>query len=396
MPHANIGGGVLILDPAKDSSRGTLATFGGLQGITYDPATNTLVVCETDNGLLRNIALNSSNGVATIAGTQYSLGYRDGAGTTALFWSLGTVANDGKVVYVADNSNAVIRTYDLATGNVATFAGQPGMHGGDDGPAAMAKFDRPEGVFIDGTTLYVTDGDASTIRKIDLGTKMVSTIAGQFHSPGSSDGIGTAARFGYPVFVVGDHADHLFISELGNTIRRLTISTGEVKTIAGAANMSGFVDAKVGTDARFSGTYGLAIDGKLLYVCDASAPFQRTGAAIRAVDLDSFAVTTVAGSFTSVGIVDETGDKARLNNCSAMVADGRGHVYFGDTSVLRKLDVKSGAVSSVAGKPSVWTERPGPLATATLNAISGLTLLPSGDLVFDDALESALLEVRMP
>jgi hypothetical protein len=395
VPHATIGGSdVPLLDPAHDSSRGTLATFGVVQDVAYDAFTNLLFVCDSDNALLRNVGLNSSNAVTTAAGTQSALGYHDGPGATALFWNLGTVANDGKVVYIADNGNAVIRTYDLATGNMATFAGQAGKHGGDDGPAAMATFDRPEGLFLEGTTLYVTDGSGDTIRKIDLTTNMVSTIAGQFHSSGSNDGIGSAARFGYPFYIVGDRADHLFITDFSYTIRRLTISTGDVKTIAGATNMASFLDAKVGTDARFAGPYGLAIEGRSLYVCD--SPISGSGAALRAVDLDSFAVTTAAGSFVASGIVDDSGGKARLTKCTATVADGLGHVYFSDAGVLRKLDVKSGAVTSIAGKPSTWAERPGPLGTATLNTISGLTVLPSGDLVFDDGLESDLLEVRLP
>jgi hypothetical protein len=397
VPHSPVAVGDPVADPAHDAGRGVLATFGYLQGLTYDVFTAALYVTEYDNAIIRGVGLNAANAVATVAGTQAALGYHDGPGTTALFWNLGTVANDGKVVYIADNSNAVIRTYDLATGAVATIAGQAGKHGGDDGPAATATFDRPEGLFIDGNILFITDGNGSTLRKLDLTSNVVSTLAGQFRSSGTTDGIGSAARFYYPAYVVGDHADHLFISDFTNTVRRFTISTGEVKTIAGAANAVDFVDNPVGTDARFAGGYGLAIDGRTLYVCDASAqPGVRTGAALRTVNLDTFVVGTAAGSFVEVGSADGVGTQARLNNCTAMVADGHGHIYFGDAGLLRKLDIQSSTVSTVAGKPSIWAERPGALGAATLNTLSGLTMLPSGDIVFDDGGESDLILVRAP
>jgi hypothetical protein len=391
--HANVGvtNGIF---PAADNGRGLSATFGEPRGITYDTATGTLFVVEIDNSILRQIGLNASNAVTTVAGTQALLGNKDGAGPSARFWSLGNVVSDGSVAYLADNGNATIRSYDLATGLVSTVAGQAGMLGGDDGAATtQARFNRPEGLFLDGTNLYISDGGGSTIRKLDLTTKTVSTLAGQYLVPGFADGIATAATFTYPVYITGDGADHLFVSDLSAPIlRRLTLSTGEVKTIAG--NMTaGFMDG-TGTGASFSAPYGIAVDGGVLYVCDAAVG---NGAGVRAVDLTSFVVKTVAGGTSTDTVADGMGSAAKLVMCSGLASDGHGHIYFGDNAVLRELDVKNGyKVSSIVGKPFVAIDQPGPLATATLNVISAIAVLPSGDLLFDDFHESNLLEVRLP
>src|SRR5947199_7017799 len=53
-----------------------------------------------------------------------------------------------------------------------------GAHGADDGSFERATFFRPQGMVLDGETLYVADTENHLIRQIDLKAKTVKTIAG--------------------------------------------------------------------------------------------------------------------------------------------------------------------------------------------------------------------------
>ena len=90
----------------------------------------------------------------------------------------GLVLGDGKL-YVADTLNDRIRAIDLASGVIETFAGtgEPG-YAGDGGPAASAQLRKPRDIEIYDGALYVADTDNSVIRKIDLSTGTISTVAG--------------------------------------------------------------------------------------------------------------------------------------------------------------------------------------------------------------------------
>jgi len=140
----------------------------------------------------------SSYYVSTIAGDtsgiSYGLnanaGYQDGPAITALFNSPYGIAVDttGDNLYVADSQNNIIRKINLSTGIVTTIAGDTGdIKKGPDsnigyvnGAAMAAKFSNPFGVCVDDTgNVYVADTYNDVIRKISAATGKVSTYAGK-------------------------------------------------------------------------------------------------------------------------------------------------------------------------------------------------------------------------
>lgn len=131
-----------------------------------------------------------------------------------------------------------------------TFAGRA-TTGYDDGPAADARFNSPHGVALDASgNLYVADNANHTIRKITPGG-IVSTLAGSPGQPGSADGTGSAARFLLPKGVAVDANGNVYVADTGNhTIRKIT-PAGVVTTLAGAAGFDGSTDG-VGSAARFT------------------------------------------------------------------------------------------------------------------------------------------------
>ena len=106
---------------------------------------------------------------------------------------------------------------------------------------ANAQFDYPHGLASDGASaLYVADSNNNTIRRIDLDTEQVTTLAGSPSEYGTEDGVGNAARFDHPTDLVYDGHGALYaVDAFNSTIRRIVLATGEVTTMVGTAGRAG-------------------------------------------------------------------------------------------------------------------------------------------------------------
>src|SRR5262249_2430553 len=143
--------------------------------------------------------------------------------------------------------------------------------GSADGTAA-ARFCAPAGIVNDGAgSLYVTDWANANVRRINISTGLVGTLAGTAQQIGSADGIGPNARFYYPHGITSDGAGNLYVVDSNNsTIRKVVIATGVASPLAGSAGQNGYADG-TGSAARFSGPNGITSDGAgNLYVTDSS------------------------------------------------------------------------------------------------------------------------------
>lgn len=159
--------------------------------------------------------------MATLAGTAGTIGSTDGVGTTASFNSPSGIAIDGSNLYVSDTDNGTIRTIGIRSVEVTTLAGTAEASGATDGIGAAAIFDRPNGITSDEDNLFISDQDNETIRKIVKATGEVATIAGVAGESGSTDGIGTAARFYWPAGITTDGMN-LYVTDMSNsTIRKI-------------------------------------------------------------------------------------------------------------------------------------------------------------------------------
>src|SRR5262249_2763014 len=155
--------------------------------------------------------------VTTFAGTQGLQGTVEGVGTSARFYSLSDLWGDGTNLYVLDRNG--IRKISLATAQVTTFAGSPATAGNADGPLLSARFRNPQGIWGDGTNLFIADTDNHLIRRIELQTGTVTTIAGLIQ--GSEDGRGAAGRFNGPTDIWGDGTVLYVVDSDNHRIRRL-------------------------------------------------------------------------------------------------------------------------------------------------------------------------------
>lgn len=152
------------------------------------------------------------------------------------------IALDGSGnIFVADTFNHAIRKLSPAGTNwvLTTLAGLPGSSGSADGTGSEARFFLPYELAVDRAGNLYVSSDAHTIRKVTP-EGVVVTIAGMPDTPGSTDGVGSAARFRLPTGVAVDPAGNVYVADYENhTIRKLSpVGTGwVVTTIAGLAGI---------------------------------------------------------------------------------------------------------------------------------------------------------------
>jgi|LWDU01.1.fsa_nt_gi hypothetical protein len=244
---------------------GTLASFNQPKGITTD-GTN-LYVADSFNHLIRQIGIDNRS-VTTLAGSGF--GTSDGIGTLARVRRPYGITTDGTNLYVADTNNHTIRQIGIDNRSVTTLAGTVGSSGSANGVGTAASFFFPMGITTDGTNLYVADKDNDLIRQIGIDNRSVTTLAGTVGSPGSANGVGTAASFYGPTGITTD-GTNLYVAEHDNhLIRQIVISTGEVTTLAGRSSGGGSAIDDNGTAARFNNPAGITTDGIDLYVIEKS------------------------------------------------------------------------------------------------------------------------------
>lgn len=259
-------------EASSDNGVGVNASFRRPQGITTDGIH--LYVADTYNNTIRKIVL-STGLVTTLAGAAGRAGSFDEKRSEARFFNPRGVTTDGKHLYVTDTRNHTIRMIDTETGNVTTVAGVAGKIGNEDGIGILASFNGPVGITTDGTHLYVADTSNNIIRKIVIATKEVSTLAGKVGGFGQNDGPGAGASFTGPFGVTTD-GKYLYVADtFDNAIRRVDIATGMVISLAGKASAMGKADG-VGAAASFARPANVATDGKQLFILDTNNHLLRT------------------------------------------------------------------------------------------------------------------------
>lgn len=308
--------------------------------------------------------LSLSQVVSTFSGPKPGF---DGTGLEAVFNWPYAVTTDGTNLYVADSGNHTIRKIVIATRAVTTLAGVAGMTGSTDGIGPAARFNYPLGITSDGTNLFVSDSNNDTIRKIEIATGMVTTLCGSPGKFGSVDGVGSAARFDAPTGIATD-GTNLYVTDFVNsTIRKVVIATGAVTTIAGSAGNPGSDDG-TGETARFQNPDGIVTDGINLFVTDTD------NSTIRKVVIATGAVTTIAGSAGNTGHEDGAGETARFYRPKGITLNGT-ILYVADQSnqTIRKIDMATAVVTTLCGSAGSWGKADGIGTAAKFDGPAGIT-----------------------
>jgi hypothetical protein len=291
--------------------------------------------------------------ISTVAGNGQWIFHGDGglATQSTLFLPMGVVTDAAGDLYISDSNNQRIRLVNADTGIISTVAGNGiAGFGGDGGPATAAQLNSPADVKLDGAgNFYIVDNGNHAIRMVNAVTGLIWTIAGIGGTSGYSGdgGPATLAHLAYPSSVAFDGDHSLYISDTGNNvIRKVDLSTGIISTVAGTgvAGFSG--DGGPATSAELNYPWGIALGGDgSLDIADLS------NNRIRKVS-STGAISTVVGTGVR-GYAGDSGPAtgAELNVPAAVVMDVAGNLYVADSGnqLVRKVSATSGIIESIAG-----------------------------------------------
>lgn len=264
-------------------------------------------------------------------------------------------ALDGRShLFIADNFNHCIRRIDLKTGVITTVAGT-GRKGysGDGGQATKATFNEPYAIAIsDKGDLYIVDRLNAAVRHIKTETGIITTLAGTGKSGRSGDGgAATEAMLVEPNDCCLDGKGGLLIADVGDgRIRRVDLASGRISTFAGTAPPRRKVDRRKIGDG---GPADKALIAGARAVCvDGKGNTyicEREGNAVRRVDAKGI-ITTLAGTGAQ-GADDGPAEKATFNGPKAIRCDDAGNIYIADTEnhSIRRIDAKTLRVTTIAG-----------------------------------------------
>lgn len=181
----------------------------------------------------------------------------------------GLVVGDDGILYIADTSNHVIRLVTPEDEIIDLVAGTV-LPAFTDGIGAEAAFDKPEGLaYVDGI-LYVADSGNNAIRRIDLATREVTTVAGTGAAGFSGDG-GPAvdAELSAPAAVAVGPDGELYVADYQNHVIRRIGADGVIDTVVGTPETFGFTgDGVPPLEAQLSRPFDVALspDGDLVIV----------------------------------------------------------------------------------------------------------------------------------
>ena len=305
----------------------------------------------------------------------------------------------GGRLFIADTNHHRIVVADLDDGTVLDVigSGEPGFLNGD---TTDARFSQPQGMALFAETLFVADTGNHAVRRVDLGSGIVSSLVGDGHqdlewnnAPGPIEGrrvnspwdlqlvhgvlfvamAGSHQIFGIDLeggYIAGhagsgreDHVDgpllaaamaqpsgltsdgeNLFVADSEiSSVRAVSLDPrgGHVRTVVGKGLFDfGDVDG-VGEDVRLQHPLGVAFARGALFVADTY------NNKIKSIELPTLSTRTIAGTGRP-GQVDGAGDQAMFNEPSGL-SYGRGVLFVADTNnhSIRMVDLATGHVSTL-------------------------------------------------
>jgi RHS repeat-associated protein len=307
--NALAGTGYTLLNDG-DGGPAVMAALLSPQGVASD-SHGDIFIADTANNRVQEIAASTHTqfGIAMTAGDIYTVagnsygesgyGGDGGLATSALLFAPTSVAVDSSGnLYIADESNSLIRKVSASTGDISTIAGTPGEQGyyGDGGPATSAVLGLPDAVAVDAAgDVFLADGENDLIQEIPAasgthyGIAMTAgdiyAIAGTPQEAGDSGdgGPGSSALLDGPEGLAIDTAGDVYLSDTSNEqVREVAAATGtqwgqamtagDIYTIAG--NTSGTVgntgDGGPAASALLDNPVQIALDtAGDLYIADA-------------------------------------------------------------------------------------------------------------------------------
>jgi sugar lactone lactonase YvrE len=318
-------------------------------------------------------------------------------------------------LFIADQSNNLIRRMDATTGIITTVAGNSVCHSGacthgfsgDGGLATTAELDHPVCVAVDADgNLFICDPFNARVRRVDHASGVITTVAGNGTKGFSGDGgPATSAELQAPTGAAVDKSGNLFIADsFNNRIRRVDKTTGIITTVAGGGTCCFWIREKDGlaVNAGLDRPSAILVDASGNLFIAEPLLYNR----VRRVDHASGIISTVAGAscprpFGSCGpAFDGDGGPARdahLASPQGLAMDAAGNLFIADTGNhrIRRVDHTTGTIATVAGTDGRhFSGDGGPATSAELSFPTGLAVDAKGNLFISDAGANRVLRVE--
>ncbi|MGA1870256.1 MAG: Ig-like domain-containing protein, partial [bacterium] len=251
---------------------------------------------------------------------------------TALGYVNSLVAGSGEAlyfivdscIYKIDNGGMMIRI----AGNTRWDTG----YSGDEGPALLARLNKPKALAIDsaGGVIYIADTLNHRVRKIETDGR-ITTIAGNGIPGYSGDqGLALSSRLHSPQGITLDSAGNIYVSDtMNHCIRKIDTATTEwsITTVIGNGMPGYSGDGGPASSAKLFMPGAIVIDdSETIYFIDGSHNFVRK--------VDSGSISTLA----------------KLQRAEGLALDQNGDVLVADSIDNRIYRITSeGTIQSVAG-----------------------------------------------
>ncbi|HTA83008.1 MAG TPA: T9SS type A sorting domain-containing protein [Bacteroidia bacterium] len=302
------------------------------------------------------------------------------------------------LLFEADDDNSRIREIDLKSDTITTYAGNgcgapyTGCYGGDGGLATDASLYLPFGVATDyNGNVFIADYANGRIRKVDVSTKIITTIAGTGAGYSGDGGQASIAGIGTPYGIAIDYYNNIYFVE-DSRVRKITNSTGIITTIAGNDTAGFRGDGGPATAALLANPLGIASDATgNIYIADVN------NNRIRMITATTGIITTIAGN----GVSGYGGDggpatAASLGYPECVGVDKTGNVFIPDynNSAIREVYTGNGIIKTIAGNGKFgYSGDGGPATNAELAAPIEVIPDTSGNIYISDRANQVIRKV---
>ena len=303
-------------------------------------------------------------------------------------------------VYFSDDNNNRVWKLDVTTGLLWTYAGNgTGALGGDNGPATLASMDGPRGVALDAqNNLYIVSPYDNDVRFVNQATGIITTVAGVAGAgsgvSSGDNGPATLAGLNFPTGICLDASGNLYIAEQGaDVIRKITIATGIITTIAGTNGTASFGgDNGPALSAFLNTPNSVSVDASnRLLISDLGND------RIRVVDLSTNTISTIAGNGTN-SFSGDGGPATLATLDQPYCVSATGSVFYIADSLnnrIRRVDESTGIITTYAGNGAQgFSGDGGPATLASLNGPLGVFMNGQGVLYLTDSSNHRVREVH--
>ena len=346
-------------------------------------------VCSAEEAVITTIA---GTGAPADSGPEPTAGTKTNVGQP-----FGVEIGPDGGLYITEVQNHRVRRLDLKTGEITSVAGN-GKKGysGDGGPATEASLNEPYEVRFDADgNMFFVEMQNHLIRRVDRKTGVISTVAGTGKAGfGGDGGPALKAQFRSPHSIAFDPAGNLYVADIGNhRIRRIDLKAKTVETYAGNGEKKLPQEGQSIAGTPVIGPRALIIDGDTMWIA------LREGHSVWRLNMKQETLHHVSGNGKS-GYSGDGGEAttATYNGPKGVAVGPDKCVYVVDTEnqAIRKIDPSTGKIQTVAGsgpKSKGAAGDGGPATKAELNRPHGICVGPDGAIYIGDSVNHRVRKV---